>query len=166
MYNRLSVKAIKDQDGGDYSVVDLWVDGRRFIDMVCEYETPLARAELFEDYGEDIDEEDILGLAGGYQGLPMEEFLPPSRHFFGESIPPQYKYGDKLPLLGCTCGIVGCWPLLARITTDIEKVIWSDFEQFYRNLENENEHQRWKYDGFGPFIFERKQYEAALFSLQ
>ncbi|MBC7879856.1 MAG: hypothetical protein H7Y37_00840 [Anaerolineae bacterium] len=161
-----------DEGGGDYSVVDLWVDGKRLVDMVREYETPLARAELYEDCDGDIEEDDILYLAGKHQGLPMEEFLPPARHFFGEAISPQYylfgvyKYADKLPLLDCTSGILGSWPLLARITTDNEKVIWSDFEQFYRSPENKNEHLRWNYDGFGSFVFERKQYETAFLNPQ
>lgn len=35
-----------------------------------------------------------------------------------------------------------------------DTVVWSDFEQHHR--------KNWRYDSFGPFVFDRGQYEAAL----
>lgn len=57
-------------------------------------------------------------------------------------------------LLGCECGGVGCWPLEARIGVTDATITWSRFRQPHR--------PKWKYEGFGPFTFERAQYEAAI----
>lgn len=54
----------------------------------------------------------------------------------------------KATVLGCTCGITGCWFLLVRITMLDDVVLWSDFEQF---------HRPWIYT-LGPFVFDRKAY--------
>lgn len=97
--------------------------------------------------------------AGGYSGL----------------IPANYNYGQiniyllgknnrsglsnsgKIALLGCNCGEVGCWPLLARVVAEESLVKWTDFEQPYR--------RGWDYGNFGPFHFPRQQYDRALTSL-
>jgi hypothetical protein len=56
-------------------------------------------------------------------------------------------------VLGCTCGVSECWPLLVRITRKGGTVVWSDFRQPNR---------AWKHERLGPFTFAREQYEAAL----
>jgi hypothetical protein len=49
-------------------------------------------------------------------------------------------------------------PLLARVTTTPETVVWSDFEQPHRR-------GRWDYAQLGPFTFDRRQYEHAVEAL-
>lgn len=60
----------------------------------------------------------------------------------------------KVPLLGCECGEWGCWPLRARVIVGDETVTWTDFEQPYRKERD--------YSGFGPFVFDRHEYESAI----
>jgi len=66
---------------------------------------------------------------------------------------------DRVMLLGCACGEPSCWPLLARITVDGGRVTWSGFAQPFRPADQPH---GWRYDGFGPFVFDLAQYEAAL----
>jgi hypothetical protein len=88
---------------------------------------------------------------GGYGGLiPAHfNFAPFDQYFLGKSWMP-----NKVWLLACQCGEVGCWPLEAKIEVNDRKVVWRDFRQPHRPT--------WDYSGFGPFIFERAAYEAAL----
>ena len=58
-------------------------------------------------------------------------------------------------LLGCECGELGCWPLMARIDVREGEIVWSDFEQPHRA-------DSWSYQALGPIGFERNQYEDAL----
>jgi hypothetical protein len=63
----------------------------------------------------------------------------------------------KIPVLGCQCGEWGCWPLLARVIVDETTVTWTEFEQPYRPDRD--------YTSFGPFVFRRTDYEAAIADL-
>jgi len=60
----------------------------------------------------------------------------------------------RVPLLGCSCGEWGCWPLLARITATDEHVTWSDFRQPNRPDRD--------YSAFGSFVFDRGDYFDAV----
>jgi hypothetical protein len=60
----------------------------------------------------------------------------------------------KTALLACGCGEAGCWDFLAAVTADRDTVRWSDFAQGHR--------PQWDYREFGPFEFDRVEYEAAL----
>lgn len=94
-----------------------------------------------------------------YGGLIPSNFRfgPMSRHFL--AMDGAFVNKDrKVPLLGCDCGEWGCWPLLVLITVDGDRVTWSQFEQPYR--------QERDYSAFGPFEFERRQYEEALAALE
>jgi len=44
--------------------------------------------------------------------------------------------------------------LLAQVEVSADTVVWSDFEQPHR--------KNWRYDSFGPFVFDREQYKSAL----
>ena len=114
-------------------------------EWIRDPELPFARAEGFP------------GTAGTYAGLDRVE-LPDDlvAHFLGGDgshlhSGPQ----DKTVLLGCECGEVGCWPLMARIETTSESVRWTDFEQPHRR-------GRWSYEGANPLVFDRTQYEHAI----
>ncbi len=138
-------------------VVDFLIDGRNLIDIVREIEQPFADGEGHPD------------IAGEYEGLPAEVTFLPSRHLLGDAHEwyesPSGEAAHKIVLLRCgSCGSDGCWPLLVKITATEGSVIWSDFEQPHRNYPELEEHKRWRYDGLGPFIFDRRQYEAELAS--
>ncbi|MFE9581188.1 hypothetical protein ACFYO1_32775 [Nocardia sp. NPDC006044] len=61
---------------------------------------------------------------------------------------------SKIPLLACECGEWVCWPLLAEIVVADDVVTWDKFEQPYRPQRD--------YSAFGPFRFDRRQYDDAL----
>jgi hypothetical protein len=99
--------------------------------------------------------EDTPYLAGGYVELSVNELVTRRRlwgddAFWGER-------GDRVALLVSGCGEEGCWPLVAHIAIADDIVTWSDFEQPHR--------PHWDLGQFGPFVFERKQYDAAIAKL-
>ena len=145
----------------EYRRVELRVNGIGLIDMVREVELPFAVREYNDrvaagESAADLGPRD--GLAGNYIYPTVASTFHPSRQLLGET----YKHGfltevndprsGKSLLLGCTCGIIDCWFLLAKITVDEATVTWSDFIQFHRD---------WTYD-LGPFVFDRREYEAQL----
>jgi hypothetical protein len=98
-----------------------------------------------------------MSPAGGVYGGLIPAFFRFGRladHFLGRW---PGRSGSKPPLLGCQCGEWGCWPLLARIRAVADSVIWDQFEQPHRPSRD--------YGAFGPFTFERQQYERALDAL-
>jgi hypothetical protein len=128
-------------------LVSLYVNERNLVDLVREVELPFASRAGKPD------------MAGRYVGLPARYAVEPSRHLLGEPAGP-YDYTDKVTLLQCACGEGGCWPLLATITVTTNRVIWEDFEQPHRGPRSRAGH--WHYEGLGPFVFARPQYEAEL----
>lgn len=55
---------------------------------------------------------------------------------------------------------------MARVSLDDETVKWSDFEQPHRNgdarLFSDRRIVVWRYEDFGPFVFEKNRYVAEL----
>jgi hypothetical protein len=93
--------------------------------------------------------------AGGYSGLiPSYLNYGDLRAYFLGHSDTQWPEPEHLWLLGCDCGEVICWPLAARVIAQPATVTWTEFAQTYRS--------QWDYSGFGPFIFDRKQYERAV----
>lgn len=86
-----------------YDTVDLIVDGKNLVDWVRPYVPPGFRPPEF---------------LGRPTGTNMARVLLGQR--------PEDQSG-RTALLGCTCGIVGCGPLLARIEVGSDTVTWSDF---------------------------------------
>ena len=121
------------EDGGIYYDMEFCVDGRRFLDMIKEFETPFAE-KLAGEY------------SNRFYGDYTTDFLLGREPDCGEK-------DDKTELLCCTCGCLGCWPLAVRIRVVENSVIWESFEQPHRN---------WSYAGFGPFEFDLQQYQAAI----
>jgi hypothetical protein len=98
--------------------------------------------------------------AGGYGGLIPEYFRygPLDRYFLGKSDTPYFaNTPGRIYVLGCECGEVGCWPLSCVIDASGSAITWQSFEQPHRPER--------AYSSFGPFVFDREQYEEALCSL-
>jgi hypothetical protein len=98
--------------------------------------------------------------AGGYGGLIPEWFKYGAldHYFLGDFEKDSYFARLKrVYLLGCQCGEVGCWPLMARIRAEGESVVWDSFEQPHRKDRD--------YSGFGPFVFDLRQYREVVEAL-
>lgn len=129
------------EDGSRHAALELLVDGESLIEAVRRYERPMAEAEGHP------------GLAGAYV-WPMPSAQRQDALLRGSGAE------DTVALLECPCGQPGCWPLLASVAVGPTQVIWSGFEQAHRRADSAGGH--WDYGGFGPFVFERAAYEAAL----
>lgn len=137
-------------DGEDYTGVQIFIDGVDLHAMIRDYELPMAKRE------------DAKRIAGDYFVLDAETV--DRAYFLGEAV---REYGiplEKVALMGCCCGVVACWPLLARIRISKSSIFWEDFEQPYRS--SESEAGFWDYSEFGPFEFDRTQYMDALSLLE
>ncbi|MEV0331757.1 hypothetical protein [Nocardia sp. NPDC050717] len=75
-------------------------------------------------------------------------------HFQGSS----FRLRQRTPVLACSCGELGCWPLLTRITRTGDLVVWDQFEQPHRPMRD--------YTTFGPFLFDRNRYDEAVEALE
>jgi hypothetical protein len=85
--------------------------------------------------------------AGGYGGLIPEWFKYGAldRYFLGDFEKDSYFASlERVYVLGCQCGEVGCWPLLARISVGDACVTWDSFKQPHRKERD--------YSGFGAVI--------------
>ncbi|MFI6688075.1 hypothetical protein [Streptomyces sp. NPDC050485] len=127
-------------------------DDREVLEVVPRINgTPLT--ELIDRFETDAG---MQPAGDAYGGLIPQifRFGPMGDHFHGRSTD---ALGPNTPVLGCECGEVGCWPLMARITVTADLVIWDCFEQPHRTTRD--------YTEFGPFKFDRRQYDAALQAL-
>ncbi len=108
-----------------------------------------------QEHEEESPAENELFLLHQHGGLSLREAGEPVRHFLGDPAP---EFADPstgtTPVLGCSCGIWGCWPLLTIITTTPDTVTWSSFRQPFR--------KEWGELPMGPYTFDRAAYEAAL----
>lgn len=108
--------------------------------------------------------EEMHGLndpAGEYGGLILQLFRygPLDLYFLGKSETPYFANSPgRIFVLGCECGEVGCWPLTCWVDVRDHAVTWQRFEQPHRPTRD--------YSAFGPFEFDREQYEDALRSLK
>ncbi|WP_051844930.1 hypothetical protein [Streptomyces sp. NRRL S-813] len=116
------------------------IDGIPLTNLIDQFETGAGMQPAGDAYGGLIPQFFRFG--------PMED------HFHGRSTGAM---GPKTPVLGCECGEWGCWPLMASITVTPDHVTWDSFEQPHRNTRD--------YSGFGPFHFDRHQYEDAVKTL-
>ena len=141
---------------------EIRINDRPLIDLVREVELPFAQ-EKYNEWiasGEDPSKVDLI--AGDYSYLPPWMVMFPSKHLLDEPyriaeegfiLKPEDSRIGKTTILGCTCGILECWFLLARISLTETTVTWSDFQQFHRDW--------WTYN-LGSFIFARQDYELQL----
>lgn len=124
------------------------INGRLLLAIAHDIELPFARREGKPD------------LAGAYCYFGPAIALLPSRHFLGEPVH-SFTDGDgRIYVLSCTCGVPGCWPLSARVELREREIVWSDFRQPHRGPDAPQGH--WRYEGLGPFVFDRQLYEREL----
>jgi hypothetical protein len=137
--------------GGNYdeelSQIKITVNGTDFPELVRLAELPSARAD-----GEEELAGTYVGLVPGYIRIDLA-----SQFLGGTGTALSAGPEGKTALLCCSCGEVGCSPLLARVTVDDDTITWDEFEQPTR--------PDWDYNGFGPFTFARGQYEQALLEM-
>ena len=136
---------IEDIDDEVLTVVDIIIDGRNLLDIVKEFEQRFAKK-----YGE----KNVN--VGGYAGLP-------NRELFEALVEGKWTHEGSTTILGCDCGITGCWTLTARISSNDKTVVWDNFENPRRS---KTSHQFWDYSEFPKFQFDRADYEAALKELK
>jgi len=122
---------------------------------------PLVDGTLLSEMIAAFEREQHFEPAGGYGGLIPEWFKygPLDRYFLGDFESDSYfaRMG-RVYLLGCQCGEVGCWPLLARIRVGDESVTWDSFQQPHRKERD--------YSGFGSVVFDAQQYREAVAALR
>ncbi|OFE18418.1 hypothetical protein BA895_12415 [Humibacillus sp. DSM 29435] len=125
---------------GDRPSVAILVNGRRLEELAAQVERQQAS------------DEGSPQLAGQYAGLPARLVAEGGRHFLGH--PEEVWFGDgDTVLLGCTCGIAGCWPLTAEVVLTPVTVSWHRFRTGHRD---------WDLRRLGPFTFARDRYEQSL----
>lgn len=135
-----------------FQPIDIYINDRSFLEIIKEVEEVALVKENFQR-----DAESQL-KAGDYYSLPPSLTYFPCRNLLDEPeefafiIESDHIHFGKSTLLGCTCGIEGCWFIVAKITLTPTTVIWSNFAQFHFDYE---------YD-LRPFVFEREQYEREL----
>lgn len=88
-------------------------------------------------------------LAASYGGLRRSVHWPLKKHYLGKHDTAR----GRTAVLGCSCGISGCWPFYVQVSIGAEDVRWGDFRLPFRE---------WSYEALGEFRFERWRYEAEL----
>src|SRR5438105_4737287 len=139
MRNKISFE-ITDDDGGALSITPC-IDGAPLTILIGEFEKSSGYTDP----------------AGGYGGLIPCYFNcgPLVRYFCGQAgNQGENDDDDEIYVLGCECGEVGCWPLVTSVTRVEGGYRWAAFKQPHRPQRN--------YDAFGPFVFEKGQYEEAV----
>ncbi len=128
------------QNAAGAAVVTPVINGRPLPELVGEFE----RERGFAD------------PTGGYDGI-IPEFIrygPLDEYFLGRARDWLLTNPQRIYVLGCECGEVGCWPLIATVEVDDGAVRWSQFEQPHRSKRD--------YSGLGPFEFEKGAYQRSL----
>jgi hypothetical protein len=120
---------------GDIPAVTPHVDGASLTALVEAYE----RAKEYHH-------------PGGYGGIPTRRFKRTLLDGYGKN---ESHYGKgNIYLLGCTCGEVGCRPLIASVYQKEDTITWDGFVRPQRRQRD--------YSEFGPFTFGREQYKNAV----
>ncbi|NGO10642.1 hypothetical protein G5C60_24350 [Streptomyces sp. HC44] len=132
------------------------IDGTDLRVLVAKATRALWSRELDED--DDTLQEREEFLLGQHAPLYLDDDADGARaraHFMGDA-PPDLRDRDTgaLCLLGCSCGIDACWPLLATVRATATEIIWSGFYQPHR--------PEWGELTLGPYVFPRSAYEETL----
>ena len=133
------------------------VNGRHLLDLVTEFERPRAVQAGFTG-------------TNSYAPLCSADVLFPSGHWIGKPLE-ELVCGGWTVVATCTCGAWECGGLLARIAVGSDTVTWSHFQTPFGISRSKEGHPEANAphistEGFGPFVFDRGQYEAALTAAQ
>lgn len=123
-----------------YPTVEFTLDGRTLQDWVRR-STP-ARREPQHYLGHHVSVDLAALLSGGLAYPPDDE-------------PGEFRWeqwGGFTPILGCTCTVIECGPLLCRIAVSDDRVTWTDLQDGFRE----------ELDYGLAFSFERGAYDAAV----
>jgi hypothetical protein len=148
--NKLDIKIVKSSSDlfKAFNEVQLFIDGVNLTDILKEIEKPSAEKEKNPE------------IAGHYIGLNLQ-FLKKDHFLCSDS-----SYGkdqNKTALLDCPCGCEGCWTSAAEILELEDTILWTDFEQIYRNGEITDD--IWDYQNL-KFEFKKNQYLKELGKLK
>ncbi|MFC9295078.1 hypothetical protein ACFTWH_18500 [Streptomyces sp. NPDC057011] len=140
----------------DLTAWGIRIDGTDLRVLVAEATRGLWSRELDED--DDTPQEREEFLLRQHAPLHLDDDADGARaraHFLGDA-PPDLRDRDTgaLCLLGCSCGIDACWPLLATVRVTATEVTWSGFHQPHR--------PQWGELPLGPYVFPRPAYEESL----
>jgi hypothetical protein len=136
-------------NGEHYPSVQIFINGRDFMDLVVEAEQAMGA------FGQNPP-------IGAYRGIWPEAMFLPSRRLLGEAVEDAEPFDEDglVSLYGCECGFVDCWPLRVEIVVGAQTVRWQGFRHpWMRGLEVE---PPWEHFELGPFEFDRRRYEAEL----
>ena len=128
--------------GYEASTVNIQVDEKPLAELMRAYELPMATNEGHPE------------LAGAYAAIKTAS-ASLEQYYLGKTGADWGIDQDKTLLLGCACGVAGCWPLLCKIDVGDDTVTWSGFEQPHRD-------EDWDYSEFAGFVFEKQQYLDAI----
>lgn len=139
----------------DSNVSSIEFDVRYDADHGISWVTPMIEGCALIELVGDFERAQGHKLAGRYSGLVPSsfDFGDLAAYYVGSSVD-QWPEPGSLWLVDCECGQAGCWPLEASVVVTDQQVTWSNFRQPHR--------PEWNYDGFGPFVFERGEYDAAV----
>lgn len=120
-------------------------------DQMALAAVPLIDEHPLTDLVEQFEASRGFEPAGGYGGLVFEFFnFGPLADYFHSK--------ERISVLACDCGEIGCWPLRCRVQIQGDDTIWCQFFQPHRAGRD--------YSDFGPFKFDSEQYMTAISLLQ
>lgn len=142
--NKLTFKiSNKNEDGNDYQMTQIFIDGEDLIELLRNYELPFAKKE------------GSPSIAGGYGGLSPGIL---SKNLTNH--PKNHNSEDnKSDILDCTCRTWGCWSFMTSIKEKRDSILWTEFKQLHRQKDS---HVYWDYSKFGPFEFSKSEYETEI----
>lgn len=126
--------------GSNHKVVEIYVDGKKLLDIIREIEVPYANEEGYPE------------LAGAYGHIsPRELYVDLSTVLIDNS-----NTCDKRVNLFCcgSCGEIICWSVSFLVKEDERYVYWYDFR---------HEHRNWEYNL--TYKFDKEEYEDTLWDL-
>ena len=112
--------------------VEIYINNENLREKVYDVELPFAEADKRAG---------IAGHAGHATITPSELY---------SSLHDDYLEYDYVPIFGCGCGIVDCWPFEVAIDVGEKVVTWYGFNMYPR--------ENWDYSKLGSFVFDKKQY--------
>ncbi|WP_299335033.1 hypothetical protein [uncultured Psychroserpens sp.] len=146
--NRLQIKIQEVQVNElNQFVTKILIDGTDLIVLLSEFEKPFAKKEGCPD------------IAGQYGGLNPRTLYKNLLNLTDNS----NSNNNKSDILDCDCGVWGCWAFMTKIENVNNKIIWTDFEQLHRGKDS---HNHWNYSKFGPFEFNKSEYNSELEKLR